>query len=483
VTTELSLGQQGIWVTEQTADAGSAYHLPLLIHLAGPLDVDALLAAVDAVIDRHPLLSCGVREVDGEPRFGPGRRVPVRVAAPGESPRAEIAGRFDLEAGPLARFTLFTEGPGRHTLLAVAHHLVFDGRSKDVLVADLAAAYNGQPPGPPIEPAAPEPVALAEAREFWAARWREPGELAVLGVPIDGRYLGPAEEVRFTLPPGAPRIGGFTRFEVLVAALHACLAGYGNTEVATAVDLSTRPRRQNPEPIGSFANELPVYSRPAAELTFRELAETVRAELLKTYRYRTVPLARAVRQPRPSAAAAPVSISYTARRRPEPAFTGLNADVDWMPDNHTVRGGLRLQCSEGPGGLLVSVRHHPELPGERFAEDLRALLDAVGTDPDRRPATVTAPARPAPEPVAFLATQGFPPELTDQVRVIWQEVLGVETVADDDDIFDLGGHSLTITKIIARMRKQLELDVTLDDFFDSPTIGGVLATATKTRSP
>jgi acyl carrier protein len=209
----------------------------------------------------------------------------------------------------------------------------------------------------------------------------------------------------------------------------------------------------------------------------------VRAELLRTYRYRAVPLARVVRQ-RPSAAAAPVSISYTARRVPEPAFAGLTAEVDWMADNHAVRGGLRLQCSEDPRGLLVSVRHHPELSGARFAEDLRALLDAVVADPDRTLAQLSAPARPAASaPAVFLSTQRFPRELTDRVRVIWQEVLGVETVADDDDIFDLGGHSLTITRIIARMRKQLDLDVTLDDFFESPTIDGVLATATSTRTP
>ena len=64
--------------------------------------------------------------------------------------------------------------------------------------------------------------------------------------------------------------------------------------------------------------------------------------------------------------------------------------------------------------------------------------------------------------------------LTDQVREIWEEVLGISPIEDHDDIFDLGGHSLTITQIIARMRKRLDVEVSLDDFFDNPTIAGVV---------
>jgi acyl carrier protein len=61
-----------------------------------------------------------------------------------------------------------------------------------------------------------------------------------------------------------------------------------------------------------------------------------------------------------------------------------------------------------------------------------------------------------------------------EIRAIWQEVLGIDEIGDDEDLFDLGGHSLTITQIIARMRKRLGVEVSLDVFFDTPTIAGVL---------
>ncbi|WP_239116820.1 phosphopantetheine-binding protein [Planotetraspora phitsanulokensis] len=65
-------------------------------------------------------------------------------------------------------------------------------------------------------------------------------------------------------------------------------------------------------------------------------------------------------------------------------------------------------------------------------------------------------------------------DLVEQVRRIWEEVLGISPIDTDDDLFDLGGHSLTITQIIARMRKRLGVEVPLDVFFDEPTIAGVV---------
>ncbi|MBG0815923.1 phosphopantetheine-binding protein [Planomonospora sp. ID82291] len=65
--------------------------------------------------------------------------------------------------------------------------------------------------------------------------------------------------------------------------------------------------------------------------------------------------------------------------------------------------------------------------------------------------------------------------LTEQIREIWEEVLNISPIDDHDDVFDLGGHSLTITQIIVRMRKRLGVDVELDDFFDNPTIAGIVA--------
>lgn len=61
------------------------------------------------------------------------------------------------------------------------------------------------------------------------------------------------------------------------------------------------------------------------------------------------------------------------------------------------------------------------------------------------------------------------------LRDIWQYVLRLDDIGLDEDLFDLGGHSLTVTAIAGRIRRELGVDVPLDVFFDTPTINGVAA--------
>jgi hypothetical protein len=67
--------------------------------------------------------------------------------------------------------------------------------------------------------------------------------------------------------------------------------------------------------------------------------------------------------------------------------------------------------------------------------------------------------------------------LLEDVRAIWAEVLRAPAIGLDDDLFDLGGHSLTITQIAARMRRRLRLDLPLQVFYDTPTVRGVVTAA------
>jgi acyl carrier protein len=527
--TEASFTQHGMWIMEQ-AGAGSAYHMPIVIRLPGPPDHGALAKAVAGVVERHPLLGCAVRDHAGEPRLVPAAERPALVAGPGDD------GPFDLDNGPLIRFALDGD-----TLRIVAHHLVFDGQSKDVLVADLAALHDGALP-PPLEPVdhvalQKERVAarLEEARTFWTGRWREPGDVAVAGHVLSSRRASPGELTEFALD--LPEMAGLTRFEVLLAAVHAQLRAYGNDDVVTAVDLSTRTPAEAGH-VGPYVNELPVFSAPAPDMTFAQFAAGLRAELRQVYRVREVPVARAVPGVRPHAALAPVSVSY---RRGGVAVPGW--EVEWLAFNGAVRGALQLQVLDGPGGATAGLRYDPrELPDPgRFTADLRGLLTTLArTGPERplRDLTLSltrtthvvpglardlasgvapdlgsvaardlaldvasrtgGPAAPTdvpastdvPSPADVPASADLPtptdvPVSTDvpapaddpllaEITAIWEEVLKLSPVEPHDDIFDLGGHSLTITQIIARMRKRLGVEIDLDDFFDNPTIAGVV---------
>ncbi|MET0621444.1 MAG: FkbM family methyltransferase, partial [Pyrinomonadaceae bacterium] len=56
---------------------------------------------------------------------------------------------------------------------------------------------------------------------------------------------------------------------------------------------------------------------------------------------------------------------------------------------------------------------------------------------------------------------------------IWAEVLGIEEVGIHDDFFESGGHSLTATQVVSRVRALFAVDVTLRSFLKSPTVSSL----------
>ncbi|MEU7830410.1 condensation domain-containing protein [Nonomuraea sp. NPDC049129] len=483
-----SQAQHGMWITEVLHGTGTAYHMPFAMWFDGPLEREAMLAACRAVLARHPVLGRAFEERDGVLHLVPARELPPVAFVVEPDPEAlierEIARPFELSAGPLARFTLAEVSSSRHLLLFVAHHLVFDGMSKDLLVRDLAAAYSGAPLPPLPMPYGAEEKPSPEAEAYWRARWREVPQVVINGVTRSPRLAERGETVLLTLTDDMPDLSGLTRFEVFLAAVHALLHRYGNAETAVAVAMSTRTDETRDD-IGLFATELPVFASFSAEGSFRELALGVRSELRELNAFREVPVARAVGGIKPRVALAPVSISFR-RRAPEQVFPGLKLSVEWKMSSHTVRNALHLQAVDGDDGLHLTLHYSPDVIPRRDVElagdHLRAVLRAVAADPDVRladllpavPQVIPQIALEAP-PDAGPAHDEVDAELVEQVRLIWMEVLRMDHIAPDEDLYDLGGHSLTITQISARIRKRLGVEVPFDVFLDDPTIAGVAA--------
>jgi acyl carrier protein len=64
----------------------------------------------------------------------------------------------------------------------------------------------------------------------------------------------------------------------------------------------------------------------------------------------------------------------------------------------------------------------------------------------------------------------MPDALTDSILQIWREVLRRPEMTATDDLFDLGGDSTTMTRIAARMKDRLDVDIPLDAFFEATTV-------------
>jgi len=108
------------------------------------------------------------------------------------------------------------------------------------------------------------------------------------------------------------------------------------------------------------------------------------------------------------------------------------------------------------------------------------MIPSVFVNLDKMPLTpngkVDRQALPAPE--GKLLKQGtnyvIPrTPLEKSLADIWSERLGLERVGVEDNFFDLGGHSLTATRVISQIRERLYMEIPLRELFNFPTVAGL----------
>jgi acyl carrier protein len=80
-----------------------------------------------------------------------------------------------------------------------------------------------------------------------------------------------------------------------------------------------------------------------------------------------------------------------------------------------------------------------------------------------------------PTPEKQLTTAYTIPQTATEKAIaeIWLEILSVQQVGIHDDFFELGGHSLLATQVVSRIRQTLQTELSLRQFFDSPTVAGL----------
>jgi hypothetical protein len=98
------------------------------------------------------------------------------------------------------------------------------------------------------------------------------------------------------------------------------------------------------------------------------------------------------------------------------------------------------------------------------------FLDALPLSPngkvDRKALPAYKPETPETE-TTFVAPAN---EIERLIADVWREVLGLERVGVRDRFFDLGGNSIQIVRVHARLRDVLGRDVPLIELFNQPTI-------------
>ncbi|MGY5035586.1 amino acid adenylation domain-containing protein [Streptomyces sp. 900116325] len=133
------------------------YGMRLTLDLEGPLDVTALRASAQGLLDRHPNLRVRFAQLESGQNVQnvvhsltvPWTEVDLSGTDPGERDErfmdllaADRLHRFDLAAGPLCRFMLVRIAEHRHKLVISHHHILWDGWSDGLILRELFGIYR-----------------------------------------------------------------------------------------------------------------------------------------------------------------------------------------------------------------------------------------------------------------------------------------------------------------------------------------------------
>jgi amino acid adenylation domain-containing protein/thioester reductase-like protein len=101
------------------------------------------------------------------------------------------------------------------------------------------------------------------------------------------------------------------------------------------------------------------------------------------------------------------------------------------------------------------------------------FLNALPLTPNGK---IDRKALPAPDRIRHELEEDFAAPRTPIEEVlagIWSEVLGLERVGIQDNFLELGGHSLLATQIISRLRDIYQVELSVRQLFDRPTVAGL----------
>ncbi|MER5868087.1 condensation domain-containing protein, partial [Kitasatospora sp. NPDC002040] len=322
----LSLSQRRLWFLHQL-DEEPTYNLAHAVRLTGPLDVDALKAALGDTVARHESLRTLFPNVDGRPlqKVLPADVQPPFIVTDAETENLDTLlsraaeYRFDLATELPFRTSLISQGPQDHVLVLVLHHIACDGQSLPPLYRDIATAYAARLLG-----RAPDWTPLALQYVDWAlwhrealgraedpdsgfadqlGYWKEqleglPGQLPLpFDRPRRAAPASPQGSVRFELPGELHgRLGAVARenrttlFMLLQAGVAMLLSRLGaGTDIPLGSPASARQDDILQDLVGFFVNTLVLRIDTSGDPTFRELLLRVRETDLAAYARQDMP--------------------------------------------------------------------------------------------------------------------------------------------------------------------------------------------------
>lgn len=328
----LSFPQESIWFLTQLDPSNLSYHAQAVLYFTGTLHVPVLEQSLSEIVRRHEIFRTTYDALNGRPfaRVHEPWKVTLPVVDLLTWPEAEREERlaqlcrgdgqrpFDLTKLPLVRWTLVRTAIDTYALIHTEHHLVHDGWSFNVFLAELhalyAAFYDQQP-----SPLPELPLQLADFAA-WQRQWLQGERLATqldywkgqlqntpaLALPTD--HPRPAQQgfhgavERVTLPLDLSHSlkqfsqeKGVTLFMTMLATFYVLLFRYtGQDDISVGSGVANRRWKASEQLIGMLVNTIVLRIKLADLQSFNDLLAAVRDTTIAGYSHQDLPFERVV---------------------------------------------------------------------------------------------------------------------------------------------------------------------------------------------
>ena len=432
----LSHNQQALWFFYKLAPSSPAYNTVLTLRMCGSLDKQAWQNALQALVERHPILQATFTEHESESvqeirlsqeiscaeidaRDWTEERLKEEVIAAYQLP-------FNLERDSVLRASLFTCSEQEHIFLLVIHHIVRDGWSALILLDELQKLYSAAKALPPIKYHYSDYVQwqtqmlAGEVGERLWHYWQQKlsGNLPVLELPTDRprppvqTYRGASfvfkltEEMTVRLEEMA-KAEKTTLYTLLLATFQVLLHRYtGAEDILVGSPFAGRQQTKFTRAVGHFANSVVLRANLAGNPTFQAFLAQIRQTVQEAIAHQDYPISLLVErlQPNRDLSHTPlfqVSFVYLQRLKrfgkildlflPEEIEVEIDChDLKLKPFVIPQEEGnfdLTLKVVEGSKSLFADFKYNTDLFDastiERMAGHFQTMLEGILAQPEQ----------------------------------------------------------------------------------------------------
>ena len=426
----LSFSQERLWFIDQL-EGSVQYHLPTVLRLTGKLNFDALVFALQQMINRHEVLRTVILQKEGsgyqyikekdswQLQIVDGSIYKEDIESLQQYIKQLIDVPFNLSKDYMLRAALISLDKDDHVLVVTLHHIASDGWSTSIMVSELVELYNACAEQRAVAlvtlPIQYADYALwqrtylqGEAWDMKLGYWKDKLEgVGALQLPVD--YSRPLVQSTNGATTGfkldkalseqlqsLSRQQGATLFMTLLAAFNVLLYRYsGQQDICVGTPIAGRQQQELEGLIGFFVNTLALRSELMGSASFKGLLQQVRVTTLEAYDHQEVPFEKVVElavKERDMSRSPLFQVMLVLQNTPDIrelrlGELQLSREVTGSSGYNTSKFELTFNITETVQGLYVSVEYCTGLFTERtilrMADHFSNLLQSIVKAPNQ----------------------------------------------------------------------------------------------------